>query len=155
MPSVNEHAPLFTLPDQDDCPVALTDFAGKWVVLYFYPKDDTSGCTMEAIDFSQTKDAFAEQNAVILGISPDSVNRHQKFICKHNLTIRLLSDPDHQVLEQYGVWQTKKMYGKEYMGVVRSTFLVRPNGTIAHIWLKVTVNGHADDVLNKLRELSR
>jgi peroxiredoxin Q/BCP len=143
----------FCLPDQDGNQVCLKDFAGKWVILYFYPKDMTKGCTLEAIDFSSAIPEFDEMNAVILGVSPDSIASHQKFRAKEDLHVTLLSDPDHSVLEKYGVWQLKKMYGREYYGVVRSTFLIDPEAAIAHSWLKVRVKGHVEAVKNKLREL--
>jgi peroxiredoxin Q/BCP len=150
---MSTNAPEFCLPDQDGNQICLKDFAGKWVVLYFYPKDMTKGCTLEAIDFSSALPEFNEMNAVILGVSPDSIASHQKFRAKEDLQITLLSDPDHSVLEQYGVWQLKKMYGREYYGVVRSTFLIDPETVIAHSWLKVRVKGHVEAVKNKLHEL--
>ncbi len=143
----------FCLPDSDEKRVCLSDFKGRWVVLYFYPKDNTSGCTREAMEFTEKKGEFEELGAVILGISPDSPKSHRNFREKKSLTITLLSDEDHKVLEAYGAWQLKKMYGREYMGVVRSTFLIDPNGIIRYIWPKVKVKGHVEDVLNKLKEL--
>jgi peroxiredoxin Q/BCP len=148
-----KEAPEFCLPDQDGNQVCLKDFSGKWVVLYFYPKDMTKGCTLEAIDFSSALPEFNQMNAVILGVSPDSVERHQKFRAKEDLKVTLLSDPDHTVLEQYGVWQLKKMYGREYYGVVRSTFLINPETMIVHSWPKVRVKGHVEAVKTKLHEL--
>jgi len=153
MPAVGTEAPDFCLPDQDEQPVCLRDFRGRWVVLYFYPKDNTSGCTREAVDFTQHLDAFAAHDAVVLGVSPDSPRSHRHFAQKHQLRVRLLSDPDHEVLQRYGVWQKKRMYGREYWGVVRTTFLIDPQGRIAWVWPKVKVQGHAEAVLNKLREL--
>ena len=150
---MSKKAPEFCLPDQDGIQVCLKDFAGKWVILYFYPKDMTKGCTLEAIDFSSALPEFDEMNAVILGVSPDSIASHQKFRAKEDLQVTLLSDPDHSVLEQYDVWQLKKMYGREYYGVVRSTFLIDPETAIAYSWLKVRVKGHVEAVKNKLREL--
>jgi peroxiredoxin Q/BCP len=147
-------APEFCLPDQDGNQVCLKDFTGKWVVLYFYPKDMTKGCTLEAIDFSSALPEFNQMNAVILGVSPDSVASHQKFREKEDLQVTLLSDPDHTVLVQFGVWQLKKMYGREYYGVVRSTFLIDPETSIVHSWPKVRVKGHVETVKNKLRELA-
>ncbi|TRO47321.1 thioredoxin-dependent thiol peroxidase [Candidatus Bathyarchaeota archaeon] len=150
---VGDQAPKFCLPDQDGNEACLKDFSGKWVVLYFYPKDNTKGCTLEALDFTMSREAFEEMGATVLGVSPDSVKSHRGFCDKHGLSITLLSDPEHGVLEAYGVWQLKKMYGREYPGVVRSTFLVDPEGRIAHAWRKVRVNGHVEAVKAKLAEL--
>ncbi len=130
----------------------LNDFEGKWVVLYFYPKDNTSGCTKEAIGFTEKKEEFEKLGAVIIGISPNSPKSHGLFIEKHNLNVLLLSDPAHKVLGKYGVWQKKKLYGREYMGVVRTTFLISPKRKIKHIWRKVRVKGHIEEVLNSLKE---
>lgn len=151
--SVGSEAPAFCLPNQDCETVCLDSFRGKWVVLYFYPKDNSKGCTLEALDFTLNKDAFEGLGATVLGVSPDSVKSHQNFCQKHNLTITLLSDPEHEVLERYGVWQLKKMYGREFHGVVRSTFLVDPEGRLAHEWRKVRVKGHVEAVKEKLTEL--
>ncbi len=150
---IGDKAPDFCLSDAYENKVCLSDFKGKWVVLYFYPKDNTSGCTKEAIGFTEKKEEFEKLGAVILGVSPDSPKSHRNFIEKKNLGITLLSDEDHSVLEEYGVWQLKKMYGREYMGVVRSTFLIDPTGKIAYVWPKVKVTGHVDNVLQKLKEL--
>jgi peroxiredoxin Q/BCP len=150
---MSQKAPEFCLPDHDGNTVCLRDFVGNWVVLYFYPKDMTKGCTLEAIDFSTYLHDFEQMNATILGVSPDSMISHQKFRAKEDLTITLLSDPDHSVLEQYGAWQLKKMYGREYYGVVRSTYLIDPEGQLVHSWPKVKVKGHVDDVKNKLAAL--
>ena len=147
-------APAFTLEDQQGKKVKLSDFNGQWVVLYFYPKDNTSGCTTEACNFSDNILTFEDLNTIVLGVSPDSVKSHEKFAAKYDLKISLLSDPDHKVLEKYGVWQKKKMYGREYYGVVRSTFLIDPDGKIAHIWEKVKVAGHVNEVLKKYAELN-
>ncbi|MFX0204937.1 MAG: thioredoxin-dependent thiol peroxidase [Candidatus Hodarchaeota archaeon] len=144
----------FCLPDQNNYEICLKNFQGKWVVLYFYPKDNTPGCTLEARDFSAHVKEFEELNAVILGISPDSTNSHEKFCNKHNLAITLLSDPTHEIIEKYGVWKLKQFRGKKYMGVVRSTFLIDPNGIIAFIWPKVSVKGHAEEVKEKITSLS-
>lgn len=146
-------APDFTLPTDSEGSVTLSALAGKPLVIYFYPKDDTPGCTKEAIGFSQAKDAFAELGASIIGISPDSPTKHDKFIAKHDLTIRLAADEDKSVAEAYGVWVEKSMYGKKYMGVERSTFLVSPDGTIAKAWRKVKVPGHVDAVLDAVKAL--
>ncbi len=151
--SVGDRAPDFCLPNQNDQEVCLSDLSGKWVVLYFYPKDNTSGCTREAVDFTSHIENFEEMGAVVIGISPDSTKSHRSFIEKKELKLQLLSDGKHEVLEKYGVWQLKKMYGKEYMGVVRSTFLLNPNGKVAHVWRKVRVKGHVDEVLETLKKL--
>ena len=151
---VGTKAPAFTLKNQDDKTVKLTDFAGRWLALYFYPKDNTSGCTMESIDFTSSLAKFEKLNCDVVGISPDSVASHQKFIEKQSLKVELLADPDKKVLEKYCVWQEKSMYGRKYMGVVRSTYLIDPTGKIAFEWVKVKVNGHVDEVLAKLKELS-
>ncbi len=147
-------APAFCLKDAEEKTHCLKDFSGKWVVLYFYPKDNTSGCTREAVGFTEMKEEFEKLGAEIVGISPDSPKSHRRFIEKHSLGILLLSDPEHEVLTKYGVWQKKKMYGREYMGVVRSTFLISPDGKVAAIWRKVKVKGHVEEVLNKLKELT-
>jgi len=144
-------APDFKLPDANGNQLSLTDFRGKWVVLYFYPKNNTPGCTLEATEFSQRRHDFETLGAVIMGVSPDSCKSHQNFIRKQDLQIPLLSDESHGLLEAYGVWQEKSMYGRSYMGVVRSTFLINPKGNIEAIWDKVSVKGHVDQVLEKLR----
>jgi len=148
----NEKAPDFCLKNQNNEDICLKDFKDKWTILYFYPKDNTPGCTLEARNFSQSANDFEKQNAKIIGISPDSINSHKKFEDKHDLSINLLSDPNHKTLEKYGVWKPKKMYGREFMGVVRSTFLINPEGNISHIWPKVKVVGHIKDVMTKLKE---
>ena len=151
---VGDEAPDFCLPNQDNKDTCLKDFRGKWVILYFYPKDNTSGCTREAKDFTEKLEYFNMLNVVIIGVSSDSVKSHRKFIEKQGLKITLLSDVTHDVLKIYGVWQLKKLYGREYYGVARSTFLVDPVGKIRHIWRKVKVKGYVGTVLNKLRELT-
>jgi peroxiredoxin Q/BCP len=152
---VDEKAPEFALLDQDNKKVALKDFKGQWVVLYFYPKDMTPGCTIEAIDFTKFAKHFETLGAVIFGVSPDSVESHCQFIKKDKLSIRLLSDPDHAMCEEYGVWQLKKNYGKEYYGIVRTTVLINPEGKIAKLWSPVKVDGHAEEVLNSLESLKK
>jgi peroxiredoxin Q/BCP len=147
MPKPGDKAPAFTLNNALSKPVSLSDFAGRWVVLYFYPKDNTTGCTKEAKEFSALLSEFKKQKAVVIGISPDSEASHARFIKKHDLAVELLSDPDKQVCNIYGVWQKKMMAGRQYMGVVRTTFLIDPKGTIVRVWEKVRVQGHADDVL--------
>jgi len=151
--ALGQPAPDFCLPDTEEKQVCLKKLKGKWVVLYFYTKDHTSGCTLEAINFTKSMAQFNKHNAVVLGISPDSVKSHCHFRDKHDLKVRLLSDPDHTVLEAYGVWSLKKMYGKEYYGVVRSTFLIDPEGHIVEAWRKVKVQGHIETVLEKLQAL--
>ena len=146
-------APLFCLPNELDENICLENFEGKWVIVYFYPKDMTPGCTTEACDFSDNFQEFKDMNAEIIGISPDAPKSHTKFIEKYNLEHILLSDPEHGVLKKYGVWQMKKMYGKEYMGVVRSTFLINPEGKIAKVWEKVKVKDHVEDVKGSLNDL--
>jgi len=146
-------APEFCLPDADEEMACLEEMRGIHVIVYFYPRDNTSACTLEARTFSDEMEAFAGLNTPVLGVSPDTIPSHRKFAEKHGLTIRLLSDPEHQVIERYGVWVKKKMYGKEYMGVERSTFIIDPDGKIAAIWRKVKVKGHVDEVMARLREL--
>jgi peroxiredoxin Q/BCP len=141
------------LPRDGGGNVSLAELAGKKVVLYFYPKDDTSGCTTEALDFTTLADDFAAAGAVVVGVSPDPVKAHDKFVAKHNLGVILASDEDKTVLEAYGVWKEKSMYGRQYMGVERSTFLINDNGEIARIWRKVKVKGHAQEVLEAARSL--
>ncbi len=149
-----QQAPHFTLINQDEQAITLRDFQGKWVVLYFYPKDNTSGCTLEAKDFTCLAEQFAELNAVIVGISPDSISSHQKFIAKQELNLNLLSDPDKTALQAYGAWRMKKNYGREYMGVVRSTFLIDPEGVVRQVWDNVRVKGHAEKVLSTLTKIA-
>ncbi|MBI1883036.1 MAG: thioredoxin-dependent thiol peroxidase [Chlamydiae bacterium] len=148
-------APEFSLLDQDEKKVSLKDFKGKWVILYFYPKDNTPGCTREAIGFTEDLGVFKKLSAVILGVSPDSSQSHCNFIESQKLKITLLSDPEHGVLEEYGAWGLKKNYGKEYWGVIRSTFLIDPKGNLAFVWPNVKVDGHVEKVLEKLKELGK
>jgi peroxiredoxin Q/BCP len=151
--TTGSRAPDFCLPDQQGRDVCLADFKGKWVVLYFYPKDNTPGCTIEAVDFTCIHREFEQMGTVILGVSPDSVKSHQGFIEKQELTITLLSDTERQVLESYGAWGLKKMYGKESYGVIRSTFLIGPDARIAFAWPNVKAKGHAEAVKQKLAQL--
>jgi peroxiredoxin Q/BCP len=151
---VGNAAPDFALPDQDENTVALKDFAGKWVVLYFYPKDDTPGCTTQACEFTEGIEAFQGLNAEVLGCSPDSPEKHRKFIAKHDLKLTLLSDPEHGVMESYGAWGEKNMYGKVTVGVIRSTAIIDPEGRIAHRWKRVKAKGHAEHVRSKLQQLT-
>jgi len=153
MPNIGEKAPEFCLPNQDNEEVCLRDLQGSWVVLYFYPKDNTPGCTTEALDFTAHLNEFQAQGATVLGVSPDSVKKHQNFIAKKELKVTLLADEEKEVCQAYGVWQLKKNYGREYMGVVRSTFIIDSDGIIRAKWEKVKVKGHVEEVLNKLREL--
>lgn len=146
-------APIFCLLNQNDEKVCLKDFVGKWVVLYFYPKDNSKTCTLEALSFTDNIKSFKEFGAVVIGVSPDSVKSHKNFAHKHNLDLILLSDPEHTVLNLYNVWRKKKMYGREYMGVERSTFLINPKGYIEKEWTKVRVKGHAEEVKTSLSEL--
>jgi thioredoxin-dependent peroxiredoxin len=150
---IGKPAPKFSLEDQDGTKVSLADCRGRWVVLYFYPKDDTPGCTTEACEFTEGIEAFEGLDAVVLGCSPDSPEKHRKFIAKHELKVRLLSDPDHRVMEAYGAWGEKSMYGKTTVGVIRSTVLIDPEGRVAHHWKKVSAKGHAAKVRERLEEL--
>jgi len=144
-------AKAFCLPDENNKKHCLKDYKGKWIVLYFYPKDNTSGCTREAVEFSDNIKKFEKMNAVVIGVSKDSTESHKKFREKHNLTIVLLSDTEHKVIEKYGAWGKKKLYGKEYFGTVRSTFLINPDGYVVKEWRKVKVNGHVSEVLETLK----
>ena len=147
---IGDKAPLFSLSDQDGNIHNLKDYISKKVILYFYPKDDTPGCTKEAIEFSQMKDKFDTLNTVILGVSRDSISKHKSFCDKHNLSITLLSDNDPFVTDSYGVWQEKKNYGRTYMGIVRSTFLINEKGLIDNIWSNVRVKGHVEAILKEI-----
>lgn len=151
--SVGSKAPDFTLPRDGGGTVSLAELSGKPVVIYFYPKDDTSGCTAEGIAFSGLGADFAEADAVVIGMSPDSVKSHDKFVKKHALTVILAADEEKTAANAYGVWVEKSMYGRKYMGIERSTFLIARDGTIARIWPKVKVPGHAQEVLDAVRAL--
>lgn len=165
MLEVGQTAPSFCAQNQDDIEICSRDLSGKWIVLYFYPKDLTPGCTTQACDFTEQEAQFDDLDAIILGVSPDDTEKHRKFIEKKDLTITLLSDTNKKMCEDYGVWQLKKFMGKEYMGVVRTTFIINPEGNIAAIWDKVsvrkkkTVKGekieilHVNEVKEKLQEL--
>jgi peroxiredoxin Q/BCP len=146
-------APDFSAKNQDDEVVKLADLKGRWVVLYFYPKDDTPGCTVEACDFTAGIKGFEGLEATVLGCSPDSPESHRKFIAKYKLKIDLLSDPDHVVLAKYGAWGEKNNYGKISMGVIRSTVIIDPEGKVAKHWPKVRAEGHAAAVRETLKEL--
>lgn len=146
-------APDFDLPDADGKHLKLSSLQGRSVVVYFYPKDDTTGCTAEAKDFTCLAPEFSRAKAVVLGISPDSVASHRKFQDKHGLDVRLLADEGHAVADAYGVWVEKSMYGRKFMGVERATFLIDKSGKIARCWRKVKVPGHAEEVLGAVRAL--
>jgi peroxiredoxin Q/BCP len=150
---VGKKAPAFTLQDQDDSTISLSDLKGKWVVLYFYPKDDTPGCTTEACEFTDGIAGFEGLNAVVFGCSPDSPEKHREFIAKHGLEVGLLSDPEHKVMEVCGAWGEKNMYGKVTIGVIRSTVIIDPEGHIAHHWKRVKSKGHAEKVRERLVQL--
>lgn len=145
-------APAFSLPNADGKKVALKDFKGRKVVLYFYPKDMTSGCTQEACDFRDAQPDFSKIDAVVLGVSPDPVKSHRKFADKHELPFEILSDENKEVVEKYGVWKEKSMYGRKYMGVERTTFVIDENGKIIKIFPKVKVKGHVEEVLQAIKE---
>lgn len=150
-PKEGEKAPAFALPADDGSTVSLKDFKGKMLVLYFYPKDDTPGCTVEALDFTAKKAAFTRLGAVVVGVSKDTVEKHCKFRDKHGLKIQLLSDEEGAMLEAYGVWAEKSLYGRKFMGINRTTFLIDDKGLITRIWPKVKVKDHADDVLEAVK----
>jgi peroxiredoxin Q/BCP len=154
MITTGKAAPAFALQDQDGRTRKLTEFKGRWVVLYFYPRDDTPGCTVEACEFTTGLEGFEKLDAEVLGCSPDSPESHRKFIAKHKLAITLLSDPDHEAMEAYGAWGDKVLYGRKFKGVIRSTVIVDPASKVAHHWKKVKAKGHADSVRAKLAELS-
>jgi len=149
---IGSKAPDFELPASNGETVKLSDFRGKHVVLYFYPKDMTPGCTTEACDFRDKHESFAELNAVILGVSPDPLDRHAKFIEKYDLPFLLLADEEHKAAEAYGVWTLKKNFGKEYMGIERSTFIIDKEGTLVKEWRKVKVKGHVEEALEYIKE---
>lgn len=151
---IGDKAPDFKLPQDGGDSVKLADFRGRALVLYFYPQDDTQTCTQEAIEFSRMRPEFDKAGAAILGVSPDSVGKHDKFKAKHKLTIGLGADQERSAIDAYGVWAEKTMFGRKYMGVVRSTFLIAPDGTIARIWRKVRLRGHVEEVLAAVRSLS-
>ncbi|WP_022695589.1 thioredoxin-dependent thiol peroxidase [Ponticaulis koreensis] len=149
---IGDKIPSFTLPTPDGGTVSSDDLKGGWTVIYFYPKDNTPGCTTEAKDFSAEIEAFQALGARVIGISADSPKKHANFIAKQELKVGLLSDEDTSVCEAFGVWVEKKMYGKTYMGILRSTFIVAPDLKVAHEWKKVKVKEHASDVLSTLKE---
>jgi peroxiredoxin Q/BCP len=151
--TVKRLAPDFTLPASSGSSVSLHDYIGKKVVIYFYPQDNTPTCTQESCDFRDYNGKFAELGVEVIGISPDELNAHHKFIAKYELPFLLLSDSDHQVAEKYGVWALKKLYGREYMGIVRSTFLIDEEGYIVKEWSKVRIKNHVQLVLDAVVEL--
>ena len=140
-------APAFSLDSTEGRKLSLKDFAGRKVVLYFYPKDDTPGCTTEACNFRDAFEGYRKAGAIVLGVSPDDVGSHEKFRSKYSLPFTLLADPEHEVAEAYGVWKEKSMYGKKYMGVERTTFVIDSAGNVAKVFPKVKVDGHSDEVL--------
>ncbi|MGZ2257640.1 peroxiredoxin [Roseobacter sp. A03A-229] len=153
MPEISNPAPDFTLPSTDGDDVTLSGLKGSPVVLFFYPRDNTPGCTKESVGFSESKAAFEAAGAKVFGISKDSMASHDKFVAKKELTVPLLSDEHGSACEDYGVWKEKSMYGKKFMGIERSTFLIAADGTIARIWPKVKVPGHVDEVLEAVQAL--
>ena len=152
-PATGDLAPDFTLPRDGGGTVTLSDLRPGKVVVYFYPKDDTSGCTLEALDFTARAADFAAAGATVIGISKDSVKAHDKFVAKHGLGVILGSDEGTSTCEDYGVWAEKSMYGKTYMGIERSTFLIDGTGRVARVWPKVKVKGHVDEVLAAVQAL--
>ena len=153
MPEISQPAPDFTLPVTGGGEISISDLRGKAVVLYFYPRDDTPGCTKEAVGFSEHLEAFADAGAVVFGVSRDTMAKHDRFAAKHTLTVPLLADIDGAVTEAYGVWVEKNMYGKKSMGIERATYLIDASGNIARIWRKVKVAGHVEEVLDAVRAL--
>ncbi|PKQ07120.1 MAG: thioredoxin-dependent thiol peroxidase [Alphaproteobacteria bacterium HGW-Alphaproteobacteria-12] len=153
LPEAGKKAPAFSLSADDSTTVSLKALAGRKVVLYFYPKDDTPGCTTEAIAFSALKKKFDAAGAVVIGVSKDTVEKHSKFRDKHKLTVRLLSDEDGKTLEAYGVWAEKSLYGRKFMGIVRTTFLIDEKGVVRRVWPKVKVKDHAEEVLAAVKTL--
>ena len=153
IPQPGKLAPDFTLPTDSGDKVELSQFKGRKIVLYFYPKDDTSGCTMEAVTFTALAPEFEAAGAVVIGVSPDSVKSHDKFKAKHELGVILAADEERKAIEAYGVWGEKSMYGRKYMGVLRTTFLIGPDGRIVQVWENVKVKGHAEAVLAAVKAL--
>lgn len=150
---IGDLAPTFSLPTGDGDLVSAPDPDGRNIVLYFYPKDDTPGCTTEALDFTAMADDFAALNTVVIGVSKDSVAKHDKFSAKHGLNVILASDENDDVCERFGVWREKNMYGRKFMGIVRSTFLIDGQGVVRHVWPKVKVKGHVAQVLAEVQKL--
>ena len=150
---VGRKAPAFTLANQDDEKVKLSDYAGKWLVVYFYPKDDTPGCTVEACEFTAGLKGFDRLGAAVVGVSPDSPESHRAFRAKHKLKLDLLADPSHRMMEKYGAWGEKTLYGRKSVGVIRSTVLIDPTGRVAHHWKRARAKGHAEKVRERLESL--
>ena len=155
MLEIGDTIPEFCLPNQDEEEICLRDIKGRWIVLYFYPKDNTPGCTTQACDFTDALPDFEGLSAIVLGVSPDSPKKHRNFIAKKELKITLLADEEKELCNMFSVWQLKKNYGKEYMGVVRSTFIIDPDGKVAQKWEKVRVKGHIETVKESLKELQK
>ncbi len=153
MPTIGEKAPDFSLPDHSGKTISLKDFKGKKMVLYFYPKDNTSGCMAEACSFRDNLSSIRRKGTEVLGISADSIESHEKFRTKHQLQFSLLSDEEKKVISAYGVWKQKSMYGKKYWGIERTTFIINEKGIITHIYQKVKVNGHVEEVLEALKKM--
>lgn len=148
--TIGDAAPDFSLPANNDQTISLSDYKGQKVILYFYPKDDTPGCTTQACDFNDTLSELGNLNTVVLGVSKDPLAKHKKFAEKYSLGFPLLSDEEHNTCENYGVWVEKNMYGKKFMGIERSTFLIDEEGKIEKIWRKVKVRGHLEDILQEI-----
>ncbi|MDD2448737.1 MAG: thioredoxin-dependent thiol peroxidase [Sulfurimonas sp.] len=155
MLKIDDKAPAFCLPNQDDIEICLRDLKGKWIVLYFYPKDNTPGCTTEACEFTEAAPDFSELDAIIIGVSADSTKKHRDFIEKKELGITLLSDEETTMMQEYGVWQQKTNFGKEYMGIVRTTFIIDPEGVIKAVFEKVRVKEHVAKVKLELQGLQK
>ncbi|EDZ63058.1 protein containing Alkyl hydroperoxide reductase / Thiol specific antioxidant domain [Sulfurimonas gotlandica GD1] len=153
MLKIETQAPAFCLPNQDDIEICLRDLRGKWIVLYFYPRDNTPGCTTEACEFTEAAPDFSELDAIIIGVSADTTKKHRSFIEKQDLGITLLSDEDTSMMQEYGVWQLKKNYGKEYMGIVRTTFIINPEGVVKALFENVKVKDHVAKVQAELERL--
>ena len=149
----NDKAPNFSLQDKDNKTQKLTDYKGQWVILYFYPKDDTPGCTIEGIEFTSILKDLKKINTVVLGVSGDSPEKHEKFCKKHNLEVTLLSDPNYDMMQQYGAYGNKILYGKTFLGIKRSTYIIDPKGKVAKVWKSVRSKGHAQKVLEELTKL--
>ncbi|MCX6146859.1 MAG: thioredoxin-dependent thiol peroxidase [Candidatus Kapabacteria bacterium] len=151
---IGTKAPNFASDTDGGGKLVLNELQGSWVILYFYPKDDTSGCTKEACSLNDNLDGLTKLNAIVVGVSPDSPSSHDKFKAKYNLNFKLVSDVDHKISESYNAWGEKSMYGRKYMGIIRSTFLIDPKGVIKHIFSKVNVNGHTEEIIKKLNSLA-
>lgn len=150
---ISTKSPDFTGKLQDESVITLKDFSGKWLVLYFYPKDNTPGCTVEACDFSDNMERITSTGAVVIGISPDSAKSHTNFIAKHNLDFSLIADTDKTIAIAYDVWGDKKLFGKAYKGILRTTYIINPDGIISEVFENVTVRGHVDQVIKRLNQL--